>query len=263
MAKRTRLFRLQPALEELLPLIEDWYFSSAGQGLLEKEQLLIDQQLQDCFGYHLLQLSVSTQFKLFEHSTVQSKYRSHPMVADGMASHGFDLVSNYHELPFETDSLDVVILHHAHEFVANPHDVIRELQRVVRPHGRLIIAGFNPWSLFGLRNLLARLKADSPWHQHLISGRRLMDWLGLMGFNVQRIHYVFPKPWPSFNNTTLERCSSSLRRSLYRSSLGACYVVSAVKEVAGMTPEKPVWSPLRKPFAGLSPVNSASSKEVA
>ena len=52
-----------------------------------------------------------------------------------------------HELPIATQSIDLVLLPHVLEFAEEPHAVLREVDRVMMPEGRLVIVGFNPWSL--------------------------------------------------------------------------------------------------------------------
>jgi hypothetical protein len=60
--------------------------------------------------------------------------------------------------------------------------VLREVERVLVPEGQVVIAGFNPLSLFGLRRRLAGEATGYPWHGQYLSLRRLKDWLALLGF---------------------------------------------------------------------------------
>jgi len=66
------------------------------------------------------------------------------------------------ELPFECSSLDLVLLPHVLEFNAHPHQILREVERVLRPEGNVIISGFNPRSLWGARRILGS-KTNFPW----------------------------------------------------------------------------------------------------
>ena len=50
--------------------------------------------------------------------------------------------------------------------------------------GRLIIVGFNPWSLLGIRRLYAHFFNDSLSNHCLINPLRLFDWLTLLGFEL-------------------------------------------------------------------------------
>ena len=59
-------------------------------------------------------------------------------------------------LPIETNSIDLVLLPHILEFSSNPHQILREVQRVLMPEGHVIVCGFNPRSLWGVRGLFGR-----------------------------------------------------------------------------------------------------------
>jgi ubiquinone/menaquinone biosynthesis C-methylase UbiE len=52
------------------------------------------------------------------------------------------------------------------EFAAEPHAILREVDRVMMPVGRLVIVGFNPWSLWGpaqrARLLAQRIPVERP-----------------------------------------------------------------------------------------------------
>lgn len=245
-------WKLQPSNEQLLPLLEDWFNTEPGQSILTVERSLVDQALKNCFGYHLLQLSVSRELQLFDDCRVQSRHRCHPL-GDSDARCEFD------QLPLATDSLDAVILHHAHEFVSNPHGVLREMQRVIIPHGQLIVVGFNPWSLLGLFSAVARRSRQSMWHNHLLSSRRMIDWLSLLGFRLNTIQYGFHRP-PIKNHDLFARVlPSSLSSKAQSLPFGCCYVISAVKEQAMITPTKTRWQIPARRFRGLAPVKPTAT----
>ena len=84
-------------------------------------------------------------------------------------------------LPFQTDSVDVLLMPHALELTNDPHQVLREAHRVLTPEGHLILSGFNPWSLAGIAKLLRR-RRDIPWAPRWLSAGRVGDWLALLGF---------------------------------------------------------------------------------
>ena len=83
-------------------------------------------------------------------------------------------------LPFATASLDGVVLHHGLELVKDPRAAIKEVERVLAPGGKLLICGFNPFSLYGLRRLYARVFSDPMSAHALVNPMRLFDWLALL-----------------------------------------------------------------------------------
>ena len=102
---------------------------------------------------------------------------------------------DFDALPFDSNSLDLVVLPHALELARDPHLALREVERVLVPEGRVLIVGFNPASLWGLRQRLGRLRrrlaSDSQRDLFLPSAgefmryRRLRDWLRLLSFEVE------------------------------------------------------------------------------
>ena len=230
-------------IEQKLPLFAQWFSGEAGAKLLHKQRECVSDTLTRCFGYHLLQLSVDADINLFDDCRVQKKYRVHPYATDCSARCHFD------ELPFANESLDVVIVHHVHELANNPHQILREMQRVVVPHGHLIIIGFNPWSRLGLYSAAAGLLPSSMWQNQLITYRRMKDWLSLLGFEISRVEYGFHSP-----QYLEKKAGPMVRQKLKSWPLGNFYVVSAIKQVATMTPVKLRWRRPRKQFAGLAPV---------
>lgn len=237
-----RIWKRQPQLHTLAPALHDWYRTDLGQALLAVEQRLIDRRLTDCFGYHLLQLGVDSQLALFRESRVQRTFKAglddrteREIAADGVPFARCDVEA----LPFESDSLDVVIVHHVLEFAADPHAVLRELQRVTVPQGRILLVGFNPWSLFGLRMAGGHLRRDSIWRNHLLSAARISDWLQLLGFESDRIEFGFHRP-------PLQRAAhwfdgSGERPWSRRWPFGGVYLITAIKQVAKFTPIRPRW----------------------
>ena len=233
----------QPVTERLLPMLEQWFNSERGNKLLTSQKLLIDEALSRCFGYHLLQLSVDSRIKLFDECRVQRKYCCHPFAG------GVNVNCNFEQLPFASESLDVVILHHVQEFVVDPHQMLREIQRVIVPHGHLIVFGFNPWSALGVYSQIARGFPDSMWHNHRISCRRMKDWLGLLGFKTAQIQYGFHHP------QILERSDRPIiKHCLKNWPFGNFYLVSAIKQVTSITPVRPKWKNNKKRFVSLAPI---------
>ena len=67
-------------------------------------------------------------------------------------------------LPIDSKSIDVVLMPHTLDFAQDPHQVLREVQRVLRPDGHAVIIGFNPISLWGAWRMLPYMKRRAPWN---------------------------------------------------------------------------------------------------
>ncbi|MFU8764902.1 MAG: class I SAM-dependent methyltransferase, partial [Haliea sp.] len=71
--------------------------------------------------------------------------------------------------------------------------MLRELQRVLTPHGQLLLLGFNPWSLLGAVHRLRGLGGHPLWQSHRpVSSSRLLDWLRLLGCEAESCRYLSP-----------------------------------------------------------------------
>ncbi|MCX8017377.1 MAG: class I SAM-dependent methyltransferase, partial [Rhodocyclaceae bacterium] len=93
--------------------------------------------------------------------------------------------SDQHHLPFATHSIDLVVLPYRLEFDANPHQILREVDRVLVPEGSVLVIGFNPFSLWGARRLFARRGGEPPWQGRYLSVPRLRDWFALLGYETR------------------------------------------------------------------------------
>jgi SAM-dependent methyltransferase len=129
-----------------------------------------------------------------------------------------------------------VVLPHVLEFVTDPHQILREVDRVLRPEGRLIISGFNPASLWGARQYLSRLIGNPylPRDGQFISLIRIKDWLQLLNFSLDRGHFGCYK-------LPLQGQSSMSRMDFLESMgnrwwpiFGAVFLVSAIKRHQGI-----------------------------
>src|SRR6185295_9045495 len=87
-----------------------------------------------------------------------------------------------YKLPIVSESIDIVYLAHALEVTSNPHEVLREVYRVLRPEGYIIITCFSPFSLLGLAKLILYFSRKCPWSLKFISKIKMVDWLKLLGF---------------------------------------------------------------------------------
>jgi SAM-dependent methyltransferase len=256
---------IQPHYDQISSQLDLWFSTEFGQKMLSVQRDLIDERLSQCFGYHLLQMSVSESSQLFHDCRVQRQYRyvTNPSqlkrsIKTGEGAPVQVIQGGYEQLPFDSNSIDVVVLHHVQEFIENPHQLLREAQRVVVPRGNIIVVGFNPWSALGAYSRVAKYLPNSVWHNHLISCRRICDWLSLLGFDVSTKQYGFCTP-----NILKEKMKMRLMPSLASVPFGNFYCISAIKQQLNLTRIKPVWRTNRRAFHGLSPVKSRAGGAVS
>lgn len=214
----------------LLPLqvsqqLSRWYGTAKGQRLLQETVAVIAPRLSELTGYYSVKLSY---FDCGENwvrvSRIQSQLSLTPV-----ASRGSQVVSDFTMLPFDTDSVDLVVAHHLFEFVDNPHALLREMHRILIPNGQCIIISFNPFGIYGVIKPF-KWKATVPWCGHFFSPYRIRDWLSVLDFDVSRASYYAP-PYFQLENShsRLSWLPTVCRRWLPVS--GGLFVLSATKRV--------------------------------
>ena len=227
--------------------LEDWFQSALGRSLLASQRELIASTVHSFFGVVQAEIGVSHRVPVGNPSNIAHKFFVIPEWSADLPANV--LISESDELSLETGSVDLVILHHALDFTKDPHQTLREASRVLKSTGHLVIVGFNPTSLWGLRKLFNRGK-KAPWNNRFISGNRLSDWLSLLHFQVSNIeHHYYGLP---FNKLGL------LKRFLWLDNilnpkvpLGAYYILSAQKQTFSRIQNRQRWKPPVK-AVGLS-----------
>ncbi len=226
--------------------LRQWFATPPGSHVFATEQAMLDQLLAEFFGYQLLQLSVQNR-PLFQTSQIQHKVC---VGLDNTALEG--LLASPANLPFADDSIDVVLLHHLLDYVESPQEVLREATRVTLPMGHLVIVGFNSASVWGVWRALTKFVKPSPWDGRFIRTGRLMDWLNLLNFKIDRAQYAI-YGLPS-GKSPIDDYSRGFSRNL-NLPIGSVYVIVAKKQVSTLTPIRLAWKTGRS-FGRLSVVRS-------
>jgi SAM-dependent methyltransferase len=237
---RRRLLRGMPDADMLFSQVAHWFQTPQGEAVLRAEREAIHLALEKLFGYHILQLGFSEEHSLIEESPVGHKIIFSPNFRAGSVRP----VASNEELPLSSDSVDVVVIHHALDFATNSHSVLREATRVLRPGGHMLIVGFNPYSYWGLWKLFKR-KKNIPWRGRFISRGRVSDWLNLLDLHIDSVSYGLHF-MPLKLSRLLSRAESleNLGKKL-RSPLGGAYYIHCIKQAVPITPIMPKWRPLR------------------
>lgn len=221
--------------------LDDWLASPAGQRLRQAEQAVAAEPLRRVFGCQLLQVGAWGPADAF----IGLAGTVRRAVCDEHETPGVGFVAEDWQLPVASHSVDAVLLPHTLERSSEPHQLLRECERVLTGGGRLIVLGFNPWSVLGLRRLLTR-GAWPPAVEQLYSERRLRDWLSLLNFDVTGRERYYP--------TFAEAEARGRRRPRRLPGYYGGYLLVAVKRVHAVTPLRRLWRrPERAPIGLAEP----------
>ncbi len=231
------------AFENPIISLAPWFDTPPGRYAQAWEQARLDELTADIFGYNALQIGMPHLDTLaanrmpnrwitdclppLNHASTSS-LPEHPRQAM--------LVHDFAELPFASQSLDLVVLPHVLEFATEPHQVLREVERVLIPEGQVIVCGFNPVSLWGMRQVSGRMTGAHflPLDGEFISVPRLKDWLKLLNMEINRGHFGCYAP-PCATDKWLDRFAFMEKAgNRWWPYLGALYIVQAIKRVKGM-----------------------------
>lgn len=236
-----------PSLSSEKPIITlaSWLQTPLGNYVREWEQARLDALTADIFGFNALQIGLP-QVDALRANRMPNKWLSDiKLPAENDATRPpVVVVHDFAELPFASQSLDLVVLPHVLEFAAEPHQILREVERVLIPEGQVIICGFNPASLWGARQVAGRLSGTPflPRHAEFISMPRIKDWMKLLDLGVNQGHfgcYVPPFRREKWLNRFAFMESTGEQWWPY---LGAVYMVQAIKRVKGMRLIGPAWT---------------------
>jgi len=244
--------------EKSIISLGSWLDSPAGNYVRAWEEARLEELTVDIFGFN------ATQIGLPQVQTLRGSRMPHTWLTDTqLPAKGYDsaskplvVIQEFEELPFETASVDLVILPHVLEFAAEPHQVLREVERVLIPEGQVIICGFNPFSLWGARQVLGRM-IDAhflPEEGEFIALPRIKDWLKLLNMEVDNgIFGCYAPPFESekwLNRSAFMETAGTNGWPVF----GAVYIVQAIKRVKGMRLIGPAWKKKPATTAASVPV---------
>jgi len=221
----------------------DWLQTPQGQYVLHWEQQRHDQLLADVFGFNAVQVGLpEVDFLHANRMPFRFRCDHRPQAQATLGEDRVALVTDLHHLPFANSSVDLVVLPHALEFDENPHQILREVERVLVPEGQVIVTGFNPFSLWGTRRLFNRRSPQAPWAGRYISVPRLKDWFALLGFETRA--GAFGCYAPPFDQAKWLHRYRFMEPAGDRwwPYAGSVYIMQAIKRQQGMRLITPLWS---------------------
>ncbi|MEO5607900.1 MAG: methyltransferase domain-containing protein [Polaromonas sp.] len=246
--------------------LTDWLKTPPGAYMLAWEQARFDEAVSDVFGYHALQLGLAELDALRANrmphqwlalSALPGGMPAAPTVQgypvperqeNRMGPRPVDLLTHPAALPFAENSLDLLVMPHTLELSNDPHSALREVERVLVPEGRVVISGFNPASLWGLRqrrdHFLQRFGYHDlflPQTDEFIGYWRLRDWMRLLSFEVESAHFGCYRPALTSQHLLNRFGWMDNAGERWWPIFGAVYFLVAVKRVRGMRLLEPAW----------------------
>ena len=236
-----------------------WLRSPLGRYVVDWESTQIDSEVADIFGFNAVQIGLPQQDFLRANRIAMRARIGLGDTAQPAAPVAAQCQPE--ALPFAGQSIDLVVLPHVLEFSADPHQVLREVERVLIAEGQIVICGFNPLSLWGLRKQ-ARRRESFPWRGRYLALPRLKDWLSLLGFEIESCQFGCYAP-PFEQQKWLQRWqfTEQAGRRWWKFS-GAVYMLRAVKRVPGMRLITPCWQKKTLRNKALQPVVRKTPKEI-
>ncbi|MDB6088033.1 MAG: hypothetical protein JWN85_817 [Gammaproteobacteria bacterium] len=203
--------------------------------MLAAESELLGEALEDVFGWELLQVGAwGSSRDLLSGSRTRRQTVVAPPGFPGEA----DIIARPSQLAVTSDSVDAALLPHTLEFASDPYAIIREIDRVLVGEGHLLVLGFRPWSVWGMRARWSR-SGFPPGMRRVLSERRLREWLVLLGYEVVAQHsYLYCSPW-SKGLLKGEGTGRILRRGLTHPLPASAYLLKARKRIYTLTPIRP------------------------
>lgn len=209
-----------------------------GNSLLDAEEQLLRHLVKKHFGKHALLIGVPHQARLLH----QTALPCHSLISPLMSRQKIPgyIEGDFQELPILTGSIDLVVLPHTLEFVDNPRQLLAEACRVIKPEGLIAIFGFNPYSAWGLRKLIAKHKS-TPWEASFIRSNKIISWLRLADFVMEKHNSALFRP-PLVNQSWYNKLNylERIGRHCFPYA-GGVYALLARAKVTPLTPIRMTW----------------------
>lgn len=213
----------------------NWFETKAGKNLLKLEKAIINKFVQEKFGYYALQLS-----------TCDINFLDQSRIKNHFFNYGKDQCIEFLEdsLPFEANSIDLIISSHIFEKMKDTQALIDELFRVIIPGGYVIISTFNPLSFAGARGFFA-FDDYFPWNSSFLSMPKLQGKLIEAGFSVSEAKISFYQPLFSDDRLLFNKNWENIGNRWFP-FLGNTYFVVVQKKIPEFIPIKPKWRKIKQ-----------------
>lgn len=217
---------------------DHWLTHHLGKALLEAETNCLKDMLKNRYGKHSLLIGVPQQSVLLDASSLPFHWLLTPLIHQQKKVQTIE--GDFHELPIASGVVDLVMLPHTLEFVANPRQVLAEACRIVKPEGFLIITGFNPLSFWGMKRFFSQNK-KVPWSGSFNHTLTIQDWLKLADFELTDQRSLLFRP-PLSQQKLFEKLYWMERFGKYCFKFfGSIYILIAQAKAIPLTPIRMNW----------------------
>ncbi|MES2218531.1 MAG: methyltransferase domain-containing protein [Pseudomonadota bacterium] len=234
--------------------LDRWLGSFPGLCILDVEKKILPSLLASYYGNQIVLIGTPHQQPLIKSNTIPNRILLSPLFNKHTQDTIHNVESDLTELPIASGSVDLVLLPHILEYLDNPRQLFGEACRIVKPEGHIIICGFNPYSMWGLRKWYS--KHDKiPWSGNFIKAGIVKKWLALADFKITRQTRILYRP-PIFYEKIYHHLKflEWLGPKCY-APLGGIYILIAQAKVIPLTPIKLSWkqkiSDVRLPVIGI------------
>lgn len=214
---------MKPAkIRHPLPQPDNWQQLRWGAQFQSVINAEIQPWLSRLFGTHLIKIG-----QLSTHIDTSRCAISHQVKLSEKEGSA-DIIAESSKLPLTSKSVDACLLAHTLAWSQDPHQVLREVDRVLVDDGWMIISEFNPISLMGLYRWIPWIGKKSLTGARFFAPSRLHDWLNLLNYEVvvsQRTQVI---PWRA-------RCGMLTR---HFPGIGCLTIILARKRTYPLTLEK-------------------------
>ena len=227
---------MKAALKADTPSYPDsWSALPRGSALKHAIEAACVESSQLFFGYHLVKLG-----NLSAHVELPNCPIKHMVNVTASEQPKSSLIATSRELPFIENSVDAFLLANELDFAGDPHQILREVDRVITPNGYLMLTGFNPFSIAGLLRFIPHKRIGRLRDARFFTKGRVKDWLYLLGFEI-----IESKDFAHFSllSSHKNEAMNKLHRfcSRYFPWSGALYVIVARKREIPLSLVKPSW----------------------
>lgn len=242
---------MRPALSHIpVPMPTSWQQLPWGEWLLQQVAAGLDPWWPKLFGYHMVKLGPLATSLNASLSPIR-----HQLVISADAG---DAYAELEALPIRCRTVDACVLPLVLDFHQDPHQVLREADRILVEGGHMVIVSYNPLSPLALGLASPTHRSKPPWNGRLFTPNRVKDWLGLLGYQVVGEE---PLAFSSFLWSPDKFVWPQQMLHQYLPASGSVYMLVARKLAAPLTPAKPLWRPRKRLVVAPAALGRGAAKQ--